>query len=183
MIDLKHLGRLTLALTLSAALLSGCADNAVTTQAPPAQGTPVPTAPAPRESLPDSPTYTDPGSEDRTTAGETLLDEDGTYSSAEDVALYLHTYGELPDNFITKAEARDLGWSGGGLDDYLEGAWSGTRTATSTTPPTTTRASSCSTRPPDSRRHISNTDPRRSPAGGPLYPCLSCWGRMPCQSR
>lgn len=122
MIDLKHLGRLTLALTLSAALLSGCAGDAVTTQAPPAQETSTPTAPAPRESLPDSPTYTDAGSDDRTTAGETLLDEDGTYSSAEDVALYLHTYGELPDNFITKAEARDLGWSGGGLDDYLEDA-------------------------------------------------------------
>jgi len=127
MTDLKTLGRLTLALALSAALLSGCADDtvthtavihAVTTQAPPAQET---SAPA-ESGVPDSPTYTDAGSDDRTTAGETLLDEDGTYSSAQDVALYLHTYGELPDNFITKAEARDLGWSGGGLDDYLEDA-------------------------------------------------------------
>ena len=30
-------------------------------------------------------------------------------SSAEEVALYLHTYGELPDNFITKNEARERG--------------------------------------------------------------------------
>ncbi|MBR5285214.1 MAG: ribonuclease, partial [Clostridia bacterium] len=36
----------------------------------------------------------------------------------EDVALYLWTYGELPVNFMTKNEARKLGWQGGGLDDY-----------------------------------------------------------------
>ena len=33
------------------------------------------------------------------------IDEDGWYYSTEDVALYLHTYGELPENFITKKEA------------------------------------------------------------------------------
>lgn len=33
-----------------------------------------------------------------------------SYSSAEDVAAYLKAYGELPENFITKAEAKDLGW-------------------------------------------------------------------------
>ena len=38
------------------------------------------------------------------------LDEDGWYYSTEDVALYLYTYGELPDNFITKKEAQKLGW-------------------------------------------------------------------------
>lgn len=69
----------------------------------------------------EGPLYTDGGSEDGTNAGENYLDEDGTYSSAEDVALYLHTYGELPDNFITKSEARDLGWSGGGLENYAPG--------------------------------------------------------------
>lgn len=81
---------------------------------------------APTESLPgygetDTPLYTQDGSEDGTNAGDNYLDEDGTYSSAEDVALYLYTYGELPDNFITKNEARDLGWSGGGLEDYAPG--------------------------------------------------------------
>ena len=39
-----------------------------------------------------------------------LPDEDGWYYSTEDVALYLYTYGELPDNFITKKEAQKLGW-------------------------------------------------------------------------
>lgn len=49
------------------------------------------------------------------------LDEYGSYTSAEDVALYLYTYEELPDNFITKKEARDLGWEGGSLEPYAPG--------------------------------------------------------------
>lgn len=47
--------------------------------------------------------------------------ERGSYTSKEDVALYLHTYGHLPENFITKAEARDLGWNGGGLEELAPG--------------------------------------------------------------
>ena len=46
------------------------------------------------------------------------IDEDGTYNSAEDVSLYLYTYGHLPDNYITKSEARKLGWDGGGVEEY-----------------------------------------------------------------
>ena len=38
------------------------------------------------------------------------LDEFGTYTSKEDVAEYIHTYGHLPDNFITKKEAKAFGW-------------------------------------------------------------------------
>ena len=53
---------------------------------------------------------------------EVLLDPDGWYYSAEDVALYLITYGELPVNFITKREARELGWEGGSVQKFLEGA-------------------------------------------------------------
>lgn len=49
------------------------------------------------------------------------LPEDGTYDSKEDVALYLHLYGHLPDNFITKKEAQKLGWSGGSLEPYAPG--------------------------------------------------------------
>ena len=49
---------------------------------------------------------------------EPVIDKDGIYTSKEDVALYLWTYGELPRNFMTKNEARELGWQGGGLDDY-----------------------------------------------------------------
>ena len=38
------------------------------------------------------------------------IEEDGAYTDMEEVAVYLATYGCLPPNFITKAEARDLGW-------------------------------------------------------------------------
>lgn len=49
------------------------------------------------------------------------LPEDGTYTSKEDVALYIYTYGHLPDNFITKKEAQNLGWPGGDLEPYAPG--------------------------------------------------------------
>ncbi|MBQ2770298.1 MAG: ribonuclease [Clostridia bacterium] len=54
-------------------------------------------------------------------ASSPALDAKGSYTSAEDVALYLVTYGRLPDNFITKDEARDLGWEGGSLEPYAPG--------------------------------------------------------------
>ena len=41
---------------------------------------------------------------------EVDIDEDGVYTSKEDVATYIHTFGHLPDNFITKKEAKELGW-------------------------------------------------------------------------
>ena len=51
------------------------------------------------------------------------LDKDGWNYSKEDVSLYLYTYGELPDNYITKDEARDLGWDSqkGNLWEVAEG--------------------------------------------------------------
>lgn len=54
-------------------------------------------------------------------SAEKTLDEDGSYTSKEDVALYIHTYGHLPPNFITKKEAEAAGWSGGPLDRVLPG--------------------------------------------------------------
>ncbi len=52
---------------------------------------------------------------------EQTLPEDGTYTTKDDVALYIHTYGELPQNFITKKAAKKLGWQGGSLEDYAPG--------------------------------------------------------------
>ena len=46
---------------------------------------------------------------------------DLVYTSAEDVAAYLHENGQLPDNFMTKDEARKLGWEGGSLEEYEPG--------------------------------------------------------------
>ncbi len=50
-----------------------------------------------------------------------VIDEDGSYYSKDDVALYIHTYGRLPKNFITKSEAGKLGWEGGSVEPYAKG--------------------------------------------------------------
>lgn len=52
---------------------------------------------------------------------EVTVEEDGEYTSKDEVALYIHLYGHLPSNYITKKEAQDLGWSGGYLWDYAPG--------------------------------------------------------------
>ena len=49
------------------------------------------------------------------------LDESGSYDSKEDVGLYIHLYGHLPPNYITKKEAQALGWGGGSLEPYAPG--------------------------------------------------------------
>lgn len=66
----------------------------------------------PSDNAPDTPAPTD---------GDAMLDPDGSYTSKEDVALYIHQYGELPHNFITKREAEKLGWTGGSLEPYAPG--------------------------------------------------------------
>ncbi|MBQ0038203.1 MAG: ribonuclease [Clostridiales bacterium] len=48
-------------------------------------------------------------------------DEGAYYYSKEDVALYIHVYGHLPRNFISKKEAQSKGWSGGSLEPYAPG--------------------------------------------------------------
>ena len=53
--------------------------------------------------------------------GAAKIHEDGAYTSKEDVALYIYTYGHLPKNYITKSEARELGWEGGSLEPYAPG--------------------------------------------------------------
>lgn len=50
-----------------------------------------------------------------------VLDEHGSYTTRDDVALYIYTYGHLPENFITKSEAKKLGWEGGSLEGYAPG--------------------------------------------------------------
>ena len=77
----------------------------------------LPSDPAPpsEEQTPEAPPAEEPP------AQEPALDEDGSYTSKEDVALYIHLYGRLPANFITKKEAEALGWSGGSLEPYAPG--------------------------------------------------------------
>lgn len=49
------------------------------------------------------------------------INPEGSYTTKEDVSLYLYTYGALPQNFITKQEAQALGWEGGSLNPYAPG--------------------------------------------------------------
>ena len=47
----------------------------------------------------------------------------GEYTSMEEVALYIHTYGTVPPNFVSKTKARNAGWeaSEGNLWEVLPG--------------------------------------------------------------
>lgn len=51
------------------------------------------------------------------------IDENESYTSKDEVALYIHTYGHLPSNYISKTKARNAGWVAkeGNLDDVLPG--------------------------------------------------------------
>lgn len=44
------------------------------------------------------------------------------YYDVANVVLYLEVYDELPPNYITKSEAQSLGWEGGSVEKYKEGA-------------------------------------------------------------
>ncbi|MBO5126569.1 MAG: hypothetical protein J6D10_03270 [Clostridia bacterium] len=52
---------------------------------------------------------------------EPAIDENGSYDDRDNVALYIYTYGKLPPNYISKAEAQDLGWEGGSVERYAPG--------------------------------------------------------------
>lgn len=47
---------------------------------------------------------------DLSTAEEVLVVEGESYDQAQEVVNYLDAYGELPPNYLTKKEARELGW-------------------------------------------------------------------------
>jgi len=82
-------------------------------QAPPAEEVP-PTPPvADQQPAVDPQPPADP---------EPALPEDGQYDDKDNVALYIHLYGKLPSNYVTKKDAETLyGWQGGALDTYAPG--------------------------------------------------------------
>ena len=81
---------------------------------------PTPTEPAPTQPQPTQPTPTQPQPTEPEVT-EPYLDPNGSYTTKEDVALYIHLYGKLPSNFITKSQAKKLGWSSGSLERYAPG--------------------------------------------------------------
>ena len=100
-----------LALLLSFSLLAGCA-------APAAE--PVPEEILLTETVPAE-TEVPVTIAAQTEETEPYIDPYGSYTTKEDVALYIHLYGELPLNFMTKKQARALGWEGGSLEPVAPG--------------------------------------------------------------
>ena len=59
---------------------------------------------------------------------KTQITEDGYYYDLESVVLYYDMFGKLPSNYITKNEAKKLGWEGGALEPFMkDGAIGGDR--------------------------------------------------------
>jgi len=96
-----------------------------TAEAPPAETGPELTAEPTDEPTPeptDEPTPAPTPAPEPTDEPAYIPEEGGYYYDLESVVLYLYHYGELPPNYITKAEAAELGWEGGTPERYLEGA-------------------------------------------------------------
>ncbi len=55
-------------------------------------------------------------------SGYTYVAEGEYYYDVASVVIYLDEYGELPANYITKDEAEEMGWRGGSVEDYVDGA-------------------------------------------------------------
>ena len=51
-----------------------------------------------------------PIEEENNTQNTENIYESGTYTDPRELAQYIHTYGRLPNNFLTKKEALKLGW-------------------------------------------------------------------------
>ncbi|MBO4287391.1 MAG: ribonuclease [Kiritimatiellae bacterium] len=99
----KRLLSLGLLFAGMAGLVTSVAASGRTTYPPPAR--------------PGGVTHTPPASTRQTPA----VHEGGVYYSRDQVAQYIRTFGHLPTNFITKAQARALGWTGGPLERYAPG--------------------------------------------------------------
>lgn len=126
---------LCLLLSMTAALLGGCTvtdvapgstaevkseQNLVNTDETQLQENSESETPSADSSDPETPEET---GESETEANNAAITEDGTYTSADEVAEYIHLYGHLPSNYITKKEAETLGWenSKGNLWDVAPG--------------------------------------------------------------
>ena len=109
--SLRRLGAVFLSLALLLGLLAGCGAAPVYDNSASYADSASQSAPWDSQSASQSTGESEPDA----------LPEDGSYTSAEDVAAYLVTYGHLPGNFMTKKEARALGWEGGSLEPYAPG--------------------------------------------------------------
>ena len=136
------------ALVLAVALLAACgappldqsaggsappAQTSAPVQPPPPESQPPAPPPGPEEKAPESPPP-DPAPEpDEAEAPEEepepepeeapeepglTVTEDGWYNTKDEVALYIHLYNRLPENYVTKNQAEKKGWQGGSVEKY-----------------------------------------------------------------
>ena len=110
----KRLAAWLLALVLALSL-AGCGEDTSKVAVFPSQDA------QQQDTLPDDDGTVSDLPDDGDDSGAEAIDEDGSFTSKEEVALYIHTYGRLPGNFITKKEAQALGWPGGSLEPYAPG--------------------------------------------------------------
>ena len=97
------------------------AEDVLTGEDVPAIPEPAPDPVVEPEPEPEPEVEPEPAPEPEPEPEEPVIDEDGSYDGKEDVALYIHTYGKLPPNYISKVEAQDLGWEGGSVERYAPG--------------------------------------------------------------
>ena len=111
--NMKGLGKIVCMLFLVAALLMGCQREIL--------DDPYSDQISEDSYLEDESQYDDDMQQDESQSQ--TLDEDGSYTSKEEVAAYLNQYNHLPSNFITKKEAKTLGWesSKGNLEEVAPG--------------------------------------------------------------
>lgn len=59
------------------------------------------------------------------------ISETGEYTGCAEVAAYINSYHHLPDNYVTKNEAHNMGWDGGNpyeeIGFYIGGDYFGNR--------------------------------------------------------
>ena len=77
-------------------------------------------APKPTQPKPTQPKPTEPAPTE-TEPPQTEPDQEKSIDSKEEVALYIHKHGKLPPNYITKSQARKLGWKSGSVERYAPG--------------------------------------------------------------
>lgn len=120
---------LLLALTMALGILTGCTENEINStidavselveilDEPTAPEAPAPTAQVEAETKAEEPEPSVPD----VLEIPLFVDEDESYDSKEEVALYIHTYGHLPPNYVSKTKASKAGWNGGSLEKYMPG--------------------------------------------------------------
>ena len=113
----------SLALFVLMLSFSGCRKKPGPTTEPTTAETISVTAAAETETAADTAAAVQTAAETETGPDAVSVEIDGTYTSKEEVAAYIHKYRCLPSNFITKSEAQALGWdsSKGNLWDVAKG--------------------------------------------------------------